>query len=120
MARLKQITHLEVITNEYENTASQFNLNMNAYQRIFSVCQRLTHLNINAKCYRGQRCAFPLANCSSSILIELHVNVHTIDDCLRLLDGRFNQMKTFYVKIDSIDAPLFDIDNKVQNISFET
>ncbi|CAF0953718.1 unnamed protein product [Adineta steineri] len=116
----KQITHLEVITIEYGNTNSQFNLNMNAYECLFSVCQRLTHLNINAKCYRRQQCAFPSANCSSSILIELDVNVDTIDDCLRLLDGRFNQMKSFIVKIDSIDAPLLNIDNKINLLNLTT
>ena len=115
----KQITHLEVITIEYPNTISQFNLNKNAYERLFSVCQRLTHLNINAKYYRNQQCAFPLANCSSSILIELHANVRTLDDCLRLLDGRFNQMKSFIVKIKSIGGSSNNIDNTVNNLSIK-
>ncbi len=75
-------------------------------------------MNINAKCYRGQHCAFPLSNCSSLILIELDVNVHTIDDYLRLLDGSFNQMESFKDKIDSIDAPLSNIDNKVNRFLF--
>ncbi|CAF4587975.1 unnamed protein product, partial [Rotaria magnacalcarata] len=44
--------------------------------------------------------------CSSSIIIKLEVNVRTIDDCLRLLDGRFNQRKIMNVIIDSIDTPV--------------
>jgi hypothetical protein len=35
----------------------------------------------------------------SSNLLELHVVVKTIDDCLCLLDGQLNQMHTFYVTI---------------------
>jgi hypothetical protein len=114
----KQITHLEVIAIEYGNTISQFNLNKNAYERLFSVCQRLTHLNIDAKCYRRQQYAFPLANCSSSILIELHVNVNTIDDCLRLLDGRFSEMKSFSVKIQ-FGGSSNNINNTVNNLSIK-
>ncbi|CAF3930454.1 unnamed protein product [Rotaria sordida] len=50
--------------------------------------------------------------CSSSIIIELNINVRTIDDCLRLLDGRFNQMKTLIVTVNSIEAPSLHIDNQ--------
>jgi hypothetical protein len=35
----------------------------------------------------------------SSSLLELHVVVKTILDCLCLLDGQFNQLHTFYVTI---------------------
>jgi hypothetical protein len=35
----------------------------------------------------------------SSNLLELHVVVKTILDCLCLLDGQFNQLHTFYVTI---------------------
>jgi hypothetical protein len=39
---------------------------------------------------------------SSSTLIELHMNVYRLDDCLFLLDGRLNQLRilfltTFYI-----------------------
>ena len=35
----------------------------------------------------------------SSTLLELHVKVIYVQDCLYLLDGRFNQLQTFYVDI---------------------
>ena len=60
----------------------------------------------------------PLIKYSSSIIIELNVNVRTIDDCLRLLDGRFNQMKTFIVNVDSIEVSPLNIDNQVEKFSF--
>jgi hypothetical protein len=35
----------------------------------------------------------------SSNLLELHVVIKTVDDCLCLLDGHFNQLHTLYVTI---------------------
>ncbi|CAF1323703.1 unnamed protein product [Rotaria magnacalcarata] len=37
----------------------------------------------------------------SSILLELHVKVMRVQDCLHLLDGRFNQLRVFNVKMQS-------------------
>lgn len=36
----------------------------------------------------------------SSTLMKLHINVGRIDDCVHLLDGRFNQLETFHVNIE--------------------
>ena len=38
----------------------------------------------------------------SSTLMKLHINVGYMDDCLHLLDGRFNQLETFHVNIDYV------------------
>lgn len=38
----------------------------------------------------------------SSSLLELYVNVYYFDDCLYLLDGRFNQLRLFHIKISMI------------------
>jgi hypothetical protein len=38
----------------------------------------------------------------SSTLMELHINMDTLNDCLHLLDGRFNQLRVLYVYIVSI------------------
>lgn len=97
-------------------------LSSNGYKCLFSVCQHLTDLNINGKYLRSNqwRQALPLTMCSSSTIIKLKVNVRTIDDCLRLLDGRLNQMKEFIVTVDSIEAPSLNIENQVENFSFST
>jgi hypothetical protein len=34
---------------------------------------------------------------SCSTLVELHMNVYRFDDCLFLLDGRLNQLRTLFV-----------------------
>jgi hypothetical protein len=41
----------------------------------------------------------------SSTLMELHANVCSFIDCLYLLDGRFNQLRTFHVKISTVLPP---------------
>lgn len=49
----------------------------------------------------------------SSNLFELHVNVDRFTDCLYILDGRFNQLRTLYIKISIIFASDLTIDSKV-------
>ncbi|CAF4591754.1 unnamed protein product, partial [Rotaria socialis] len=70
----KQITHLNISTIEYYNNRSQMNLNTKIYTRLFSVCQRLTHLKINGKRLRSYSLlpeyALPLTMCSSSTIIK--------------------------------------------------
>jgi hypothetical protein len=48
----------------------------------------------------------------SSTLLELNIRVECIDDCLYLLDGRFNQLHTLHVDIRDI-YPSDDIKNQV-------
>jgi hypothetical protein len=48
----------------------------------------------------------------SSTLLELYVDLDIFSDCLYLLDGRFNQLRTFHVNIDFIILR-FVINNKV-------
>ncbi|CAM4927028.1 unnamed protein product [Rotaria socialis] len=49
----------------------------------------------------------------SSILVELHVNVVHFTDCLYLLDGRFNKLRTLHVNIDWIAHSTLIIDDMV-------
>ena len=53
--------------------------------------------------------------CFSSILVELCVNLVTIDDCLCLLDGRLIRLRALIVKIDDIDNSLLNIDTTVND-----
>jgi len=118
------MAHLKIFTTEYYSTIPEMDLNTNAYKCLFSVCQHLTHLEVNGKHLpwngRRDRYVLPLTMCSSSTIVQLVVNVRTIDDCLRLLDGRFNQMKTLIVTIEFIETPSLNIDNQVENFSFLT
>ncbi|CAF1620641.1 unnamed protein product [Adineta ricciae] len=79
------------------------------FASIISLCKRLTNLNV---CYM-----FPLGQCElfiytipremniSSSLTTLKINVKTFIDCVYLLDGRFQCLSTFIVKVKEI----FDI-----------
>ena len=52
-------------------------------------------------------------NLVSSTLLELHVTVSKFDDCLYLLDGRFNKLHTFYVNVADIQSSQQTINNRV-------
>ncbi|CAF4591041.1 unnamed protein product, partial [Rotaria socialis] len=47
----------------------------------------------------------------SSILVELNVNVVHFTECLYLLDGRFNKLRTLHVNIDWIAHSTLIIDD---------
>ncbi|CAF5225466.1 unnamed protein product, partial [Rotaria magnacalcarata] len=51
------------------------------------------------------------ANLASTTLSELHVTVNNFDDCLCLLDGRFNQLHTLYVYVADIQFSQQTINN---------
>ena len=49
----------------------------------------------------------------SSTLLELHIKVMHMEDCLYLLDGRLNQLRIFHVHVESSCFPSVSIINKV-------
>ncbi len=53
-----------------------------------------------------------LPNFRSSTLLKLTINLQYFDDCLYLLDGRFNQLHTLDVDLFDIHHP-DEIENKV-------
>jgi hypothetical protein len=55
-----------------------------------------------------------IKTCVSSILTKLTINVNTFDDCLYLLDGRFNHLSTLIIDIEKISISISDIDNMVK------
>ena len=100
------------------------------FERIFDVLTNLRCLIFDSpltyKCnqrfsFRNQPSTF-----FSSTLLELHVSVTSFVDCLYLLDGRFNQLRTFHIKMLDIILTR-TIDNQVgfekkeqENFSFNT
>ena len=86
---------------------------------ILSTFSNLRRLNLNPSALWHQHFFFEMLSPSvkSSILLELHVCVFSFNDCLRFLDGRFNQLRIFDVKIDSMVGSLSDvIDDKVHQL----
>ena len=94
-----------VIHDDHDEVSSENDLNTNVW--ILATCTKLTHLSMA----RSQTARFPSISltdvpsnaCCSSTLVELSLNLVTLDDCLCLLDGRLSQLRTSIVKIDEID-----------------
>ncbi|CAF2603442.1 unnamed protein product [Rotaria sp. Silwood2] len=64
-----------------------------------------SHLNFQASSIYFQQILFdilPQKPIFSSTLLKLHVNLENFNDCLYLLNGRFNQLRTFHVNISTI------------------
>ncbi|CAF4340298.1 unnamed protein product, partial [Rotaria sp. Silwood2] len=80
---------------------------------ILSLCKQLNKLNF---CQFDNRSTFRIfdlssTNFKSSTLTELKINVETFDDCLYLLDGRFNCLSTLIINIEIISFTSGTIDN---------
>jgi hypothetical protein len=82
---------------------------------IFSIFKKLTHLTFSESSYQKVvqlSFDYPQINFISSTLLVLDVKVYYFNICLRLLDGRFNQLHTFIVQ--SSDLTSFEeMENKV-------
>ena len=61
----------------------------------------LKYLNFGRSSIRDEGLYFCMTRPTviSSNLLELHVCLHTFCDCLYLLDGHFNQLRTLYVDV---------------------
>ncbi|CAF1083417.1 unnamed protein product [Adineta steineri] len=62
---------------------------------------------------RSTHCTFDLSsiNAKSSTLTTLKINVKTFDNCLYLLDGRFNCLSTLIIYVEIISSTSGTIDN---------
>ncbi|CAF5223372.1 unnamed protein product, partial [Rotaria magnacalcarata] len=74
------------------------------FTNLFTMFTNLQYLNFNSSSIDPQYISFEILSpiFISSTLLELHVGVASFDDCLYLLDGRFDQLRAFYVNISWI------------------
>ena len=56
----------------------------------------------------------------SSTLVELHINTYFFEHCLYLLDGRFDQLRTFIVNTVHIWSPQWTLINTVSQTNKES
>ncbi|CAF1348775.1 unnamed protein product [Rotaria sordida] len=85
----KQGRPRDVNTRIFTNILNTFiNLQYFMFHSWFSSFQRISFRHLRPTVF-------------SSTLLELRVKVSSVDDCLFLLDGRFNQLRAFYVDIAS-------------------
>jgi hypothetical protein len=115
---------IDIGTSRKQNVTSNMNthlltLEMNTHllTQIFTMftnlqCLKLAHFSI-----RHHQLTFDMSSSTilSSYLLELHVNLYYFTDCLYLLDGRFNQLRTLYVNIEVIIPSRLVVNNQVNN-----
>jgi hypothetical protein len=81
----------------------------NICDKIFSIFTRLTTFVLYESSYKNRvRLSFEdtfLPNFGSSTLLKLIINVHSFNDCLSILDGRFDQLHSFHVDLVNTWCP---------------
>ncbi|CAF1579846.1 unnamed protein product [Rotaria sp. Silwood1] len=83
------------------------NILTHIFRYILTMFTNLCYLNFQASSIYSQQISFdtlPRKPIFSSTLLKLHVNLENFNDCLYLLDGRLNQLHTFYVNISIINS----------------
>ncbi|CAF2774806.1 unnamed protein product [Rotaria sp. Silwood2] len=93
---------LSVVIETIGIQGRSINLDTLIFTHIFNMFTNLQYLNYYPSFLCYQRVSFRSSppTVFSSTLLELRVKVLYVADCLYLLDGRFNQLQTFYVYIE--------------------
>ena len=94
----KQIEHLDLTMVDDRTTAASADTMTEMVTLLLNSCERLTSLTIHT-CQRYRHLRFslrslPSTSWFSSTLTYLDIAVRTFDDCLLLLDGRLERLKT--------------------------
>ncbi len=85
------------------------------FNRIFTMFNNLEYLNFGRSSIGDDRLFFclTLPTVISTNLLELHVCLRLFYDCLDLLDGHFNQLRTLYVNVGVINLMNRRVNNTV-------
>ncbi|CAF4888637.1 unnamed protein product [Rotaria socialis] len=118
---MDQIKHLVVEIKDETTTATglSYKNTLDILSLILFSSKRLTHL-IFSEWSSEEPLAIsifnhPTASCVSSTLTQLEIHIDTFDDCLYLLDGRFECLTTLIVNILKISISKSNIDNTVDS-----
>ncbi|CAF1594248.1 unnamed protein product, partial [Adineta steineri] len=113
-----QITHLNVDIQSDEIQTLLSKTSSNIFTMILSLCQRLIKLNFcQVFSYRNlfiPICKLPETCFTYSSLIELKINVATINDCLRLLNRRFDSLSKLTINVREIKYERKQINNETK------
>ena len=96
----------------------------NIFAPIFSLFTSLTELDCSRRGSNWSRVRFPPVDPSptiffSSSIVQLRVDVETLDDCLYLLDGRLPHLQRLFIEIELIGPSDVVADTKVCRSSQE-
>ncbi len=91
------------------------------FNHILTMFTNLQYLNFGRSSIYDARLSFRMTRPTviSTNLLELHVSLHTFDDGLYLLDGHFNQLRSFYVDVNMIVSLDRSVNNTVEIILFD-
>ena len=106
----KQIRKLSItICDDYNDFHEMTRSVAKIFDKILNVFINLTSFVLNDSWYKIRvrltfhNPFFPNIRCST--LLKLIINVQSFDDCLYLLDGRYDQLHTFHVDLVRIAFP---------------
>ncbi|CAF1534636.1 unnamed protein product, partial [Rotaria sp. Silwood1] len=110
-----EILSLIIHINQNDHRSDREEMNTFIFTHIFTMFNNLQYLDFVSSSYYYQQLSFNYSppRIFSSNLLELYVTLKNFTNCLYLLDGRFNQLHTFHVNIDTI-TPHLKIDNKAK------
>ena len=110
-----QISSLSIDINTNEDKRPNGTVTETFFKHILTMFPNLRILNLAQNAFWHQHLSLITlpSTVMSSTLLELYVCLITFDDCLSLLDGRFNQLRVFDTKVQSIWSSSPMIDSKV-------
>ncbi|CAF1139088.1 unnamed protein product [Adineta steineri] len=114
----QQITHLNIDIQTDEIPILLSKISSYIFVMILSLCQRLISLNFSQVfSYRNSFiaiCKLPKTCPTYSTLIELKINVATLNDCLRLLNRHFDCLSKLTINVREIKYERKRINNKTK------
>ena len=115
----QRITHLNVSIDDSKLKLLLVDGNENLYAFISSIFTNLIDFSFTCHGFWRRYAHLKIddshhKNSFLQNIINLRIDVDTLDDCLRLLDGRLIYLRKFVVSIYKIESSTFDIDSKVK------
>ncbi|CAF2980800.1 unnamed protein product [Rotaria sp. Silwood2] len=99
-----QISSLFINFNNVKDSFPMRTIYSTIFEKILTIFTNLQCLKFNPSASDDDAVVFCLIRetAISSTLLELHISVLEMPDCLDLLDGRFDQLRVLYVTVDRI------------------
>ncbi|CAF1218127.1 unnamed protein product [Rotaria sp. Silwood1] len=111
-----QVSSLKINFNNKNNSCPMVGISSVIFQKILTIYTNLRCLKCNPSSPFGDALYLYPANgiAICPTLLELHVSVTDMKQCLHILDGRFDQLRILYVTFDSVSPEFFNIEDNVE------
>ena len=102
----RQITQLSIRVDDLNEEPEKLNPELSVFESVLSLCKGVTDLTYVHWVIRHTPTPptlFPSSSsCTYPALTKLNIHVYSFDECLRLLDGRFESLSDFSVYVTRI------------------